>query len=442
MSLILTSWTIQAQYDDVYYSASSRTKAKPVKTSEYSDYSNSSSTDEDYYDEESEYDNYDEDSYDNFDEYDYAYTHRIRRFHRPLAGRSFYDPFYLDPWNYDPFYYSSGFGFITPRIGAGFYSYSDFNRWNRFSRYNRFRYWDPWTYSYWSYDPFLFNRSSNYYWAGNSWCPSSWYSNRYYTGSNYWGNNYNGAYQPRYYTDKNVHFGPRTYGATTTSDRGPSRSSSRVFSDPGTFRPTTPDPSNRKSPRETQSTVVRERNVNVDRRNPTSDQGAPERVSPRMDDRGTVRERTQPSTPKTFRDYDNGQTDRPQTTRPSPRSNEDNFRERIRSSEQSPRGSQPQYEQRSNGTENERVREIPQSENPRFESPRSESPRNQSSRQQQTERFEAPRQQSPRYEAPRQQSPRSESPRQDSPRSNGGGSTQSSGSSNAGGGSRTSPRNQ
>ncbi len=480
-SLILTiclvsiSWSIQAQYDDVYYGSGFRKKSKPVKTSSYDAYvSNNPSSDDEYYPGDQEYEDYDE-SGNNLNEYDYAYTHRIRRFHRPLAGRSFYDPFYLDPWNYDPYYYSSDFGFITPQLGIGFYTFNDYNRWNRWNRNNRFRYWDPWAYSYWSYDPFSFNRFNNYYWASNSWCPSSWYTNRYYSNNNYWGNSYNNVYQPRYATDKSVHFGPRTYGATTTGDRGPSRSSSRVFSDPGQNRPA--NPGLKRSPRdEVNTTVVRERNIAIDRNNPSSQEGLQDKTSPRStSDRESVRERTQsnPSSPKTFRDYDSGQSDHPQSTRPSPRSNEDSYRERIRSNEYSTPRSTPDEESRQSSPRTERSRETPRNESPRFESaPRQESPRFEP--RQESPRYEAPRQESPRYEAPRQESPRPVSPRKDNEgasvrsRSNfpdrvdysrssgnssssfGGGSRGSSspsysspsaGSSNAGGG-RTSPRNQ
>lgn len=232
LSFVLVSWSIQAQYDDVYYNGSSLGKKSRVVSNNNS-YSNdyASTTDDSYYGEEG--DDYDDDSYNYLDEYDYGYTHRIRRFHRPLAGRSFYDPYYIDPWNFDPYYYSSGFGFMTPGIGIGFYSFNDYNRWNRWRRYNSFRYWDPWTYSY---NPFNYG-FANYYWASSSWCPTSWYGNRYYSGNSYWGNSYNGAYQPRYYTDNNIHFGPRTYGSTTTGDRGPSRTTSRTFSDPQTSNP-------------------------------------------------------------------------------------------------------------------------------------------------------------------------------------------------------------
>ena len=86
--------SIQAQYDDVYYgSSSSRSRTKPASNN--SNYS--SNYQEETYQDEYASDEFDDESYSYLDEYDYNYTHRIRRFHRPLAGRSFYDPFYWDP---------------------------------------------------------------------------------------------------------------------------------------------------------------------------------------------------------------------------------------------------------------------------------------------------------------------------------------------------------
>ncbi|KPL12306.1 MAG: hypothetical protein AMS26_18250, partial [Bacteroides sp. SM23_62] len=47
------------------------------------------------------------------------YTSRIRRFHSPYVGYSYYDPYYYDPW-YDPYYYSSWGPRISLSFGFGF----------------------------------------------------------------------------------------------------------------------------------------------------------------------------------------------------------------------------------------------------------------------------------------------------------------------------------
>ncbi|MEP7268951.1 MAG: hypothetical protein ABI844_15090 [Saprospiraceae bacterium] len=448
LAMIAITWSAQAQYDDVYYDGSSIASRKKIKVSTDYTTSNYSNQDEVAYDDTNS--DYDNDSYNYYDEY--SYTNRIRRFQRPLVGRGFYDSYYLDPWNFDPFYYTAGFGLITPSFGIGFYSYNDYNRWNRWHRYNNLRYWDPWTYNYWSYNPYGFNSYSNLFWASNGWCPSSWYSNRYYSNSagyysnnNYWGNTYNGAYQPRYYTDNNVHFGPRTYGATTTSDRGPSRTTSRVFSDPGS-NPNTG--LGRVSPRDV--TTVRERNTPITR-NPsgsTTDgttSGVNGRMSPRNNDVNVIRERNQTNERviKTYRDYnENGSSNGSlnngnDNSRISPRSNDNTFG-RSKNQDYTPQRQSPNDGKNDNEglrSNSPRTFSSPrqQEQSPRFNSPRQESPR-----------FEAPRQQSPRFESPRQQSnPTYNSPRVESPRSsggdNGGGARSSGGSS--GGAVRSSPRN-
>jgi hypothetical protein len=186
-----------------------------------------------------------------------------------------------------------------------------------------------------------------------------------------------------------VHYGARTYGATTTGDHGPVRTSSRLFSEPNA--PSNPG-MQRYSPRDHGTTVVRERDVPISRNggfsSPGTDGATTDRLSPRSD-RSSVRERTSgSSSERTFRDYNNGNDQ--QTSRPSPRQ------------DYSPREFSPR-------TQASPRFESPRQESPRFESPRQESPR-----------FESPRQESPRFESPRQESPRFESPRVNtpSPRSN------------------------
>lgn len=472
MILALAAGTVpvSAQYDDIYYSSgATRSRPKPVSNQERY-YGDERYNEQEAYSEE-DYDAYDDEAYNYLDEYDYSYTHRIRRFHRPLIGRGFYDPFYWDPWYYDPYYYSRGFGFITPRIGIGFYSFNDFNRWNRWQRYNSFRYWDPWAYSYWSSDPFLFNRFNNFYWANNAWCPTSWYSNNYYINNNFWGNRYNGSYQPRYYTDNNAFFGPRRYGTTTTGDRGPSRSATRVFSEP--TGNTIGQPLRRTTPRDVETTVVRERNVPINRNPPTGSETPSGRISPRGNNE--TNRATQPEKPRSFRDFDDNNNDNNQ--RNSPRINDNSNQERTRNLE-SPRRNEPisvpQYQApRTGGSGNEgsnRSGAVSPRNNDGLQSRQMEvAPRNHPYQETPTEstRMRLPRAESPSYSSPRtNNNPNSSILRGsgnsgstgnrifDSPSRSGnsgfsgssssGGSGRSGGSApqSSGGGGRTSPRNQ
>ncbi len=52
-----------------------------------------------------------ETSYDD-EPYDYYYTSRIRRFHRPMYGFDYFDPYYIDAYYYDPFLFPGRTMFI------------------------------------------------------------------------------------------------------------------------------------------------------------------------------------------------------------------------------------------------------------------------------------------------------------------------------------------
>ncbi len=429
MSAMLMAFVSNAQYDDVYFDANAIHKKSHIKTSNVSDYN----TDPAYAQNDQAYsDQYDDDSYSYLDDYDYGYTHRIRRFHRPLIGRSFYDPYYLDPWNYDPYYYSYN-GFASPFISLNFFTYNDYFRWSRWSRFNSLRYFDPYGYSYFS-EPYYYGAYSSFYWSNPFYCPLSWYSNRYYYGNSYWANPYNGVYQSTHYANNsNVHFGARTYGATLTGDNGITHTSGRAFPSPSS-------PSNpglgRISPRDASTTIVRERPNTFGRGNePIGNSGISnggDRLSPRAFDQNTVRERPQSDrTFRTYRDFDNGSTG---ATPTSPRSN-DGFRSSLRSIDRE--RFQSDINPRIRG--NEDTYSSPRNFSPRFEAPQ--------------QRFDSPRQSSPRFEAPSHSSPRWESapqqfssPRQSAPSpsfnggSNFGGGGGGGHSSSGGGGGHSSPR--
>ncbi len=129
------------QYDDLYYDPDrdagtyntgidkSRPADNAVTTSRYDE-------------EEGDYDNntasydqgYDDDEYEYYDDYDYYYTARVRRFHRPYYGFSYFDPVYADLYYYDPF--------INPGVTVLIYDgYSSWNSWNSWRRWNR---WNSW----------------------------------------------------------------------------------------------------------------------------------------------------------------------------------------------------------------------------------------------------------------------------------------------------------
>ncbi len=122
---------------------------------------------------------------DSYNSDDYYYASRIRRFHNPYAGFSYYSPAYVG-YYYDPFYsgFSIGFGY-TWGMGYG---------WNSFYG----GYYDP----FWN--PF--------------WYPSygSWYYSPHHAyNQGYWNGYYDGYYD-RYYTGigsssgKNSYYRPRS----------------------------------------------------------------------------------------------------------------------------------------------------------------------------------------------------------------------------------------
>ncbi|MCC6460710.1 MAG: hypothetical protein IT260_09600, partial [Saprospiraceae bacterium] len=159
---------------------------------------------------------YREDDYYDEDEYAYEYSSRIRRFHRPSpAVVDYYDPFYVDMWNYDPFYLPGA----TIYVG-GYNDYWTWRRWNRWQRYNRYSFYDPywgngfnsWGFGWnrpWGYSPWNnMNVYNNYYydpyWTYNGYNPyycqnNAWVNNSYYYNNNNNGGNNNG-YKPKTYT--------------------------------------------------------------------------------------------------------------------------------------------------------------------------------------------------------------------------------------------------
>jgi hypothetical protein len=245
-SLVLTlafSNVALGQYDDLYYDpdrdagtyyttiGADRTQpADNAVASRYDD-------EENYDDNTASYGSgYDNDDYDYYEDYDYYYTSRVRRFHRPYYGFSYFDPIYADLYYYDPF--------INPGMTVLIYDgYSSWNNWNSWRRWNRWNSWgsfnrgwgwgnswnrwnDPWYgggWNNWGGNNYFIN---NYYgggggwnnWGGGGW--NNWGGNGYYCPPS-WGNGYN---YTTVNTVNNTHYGPRTTGSTRVprkNDRSP-----------------------------------------------------------------------------------------------------------------------------------------------------------------------------------------------------------------------------
>lgn len=102
------------------------------------------------------------------DTYDYFWASRINRFHRPIPGFGYYDPFYTNMYwyNYDPFFY--GTSIYTSWGWGGFYT-----PWYR-----------PWGWGWnWGYQPFCYRGQGMLYGLGQwnpYWNPYDQYSGIYY----------------------------------------------------------------------------------------------------------------------------------------------------------------------------------------------------------------------------------------------------------------------
>lgn len=207
------SLTATAQYDDLYYD--------PDRDSEYNYQGNYSSGDNTYITNSGV--NYDDSEYDYYDdeEYDYYYSSRIRRFHRPYYGFSYFDPVYVDMFYYDPFFTPG----LTMLIYDDFYGFNSWNRWNRWNRWNSWNNWgwnswDPWyggwnsfAWSPWGYNPWSpWGPRNNFFFGYSNFGYSGFYGGGFY--SNFycppsWGNGYD---YNTVSTVNNTYYGPRTSG--------------------------------------------------------------------------------------------------------------------------------------------------------------------------------------------------------------------------------------
>lgn len=229
---------MSAQTDDVYYNPDEvvKTKSSSSSSSRLGSYRPESYTsDERAY---SESDN----SY--YDDYDFYYTSRIRRFHRPLQGFSFFDPFYVDMAYYDPFLLSAGTmliydDFFTQRAFSRFNrwnGFNNFNRWNGFNSFNRWNnfgmfdpFYDPFFSPFsrfgagmsmssfaWVGSPFMFMPSYNFFGVMPTWGNGFGYNN--------WGLNNNNVGTTTPVDASNGYYGPRRGGGSVGPVPGARRS--------------------------------------------------------------------------------------------------------------------------------------------------------------------------------------------------------------------------
>ena len=222
------------QYDDLYYDpdrdagttyTTGTDRSQPVDNAVASRYDEE---DGDYDNNTASYDRgYDDDEYEYYDDYDYYYTSRVRRFHRPYYGFSYFDPCYADLYYYDPF--------INPGVTVLIYDgYSSWNSWRSWRRWNRWNSWNTFNYGWGG----GWNRWNDPWYGGgwNRW--DNWYGNNYYINNYYGGgwNNWggNGYYCPPSWgngynyntvnTNNNTHYGPRNTGSSLVprkNDRSP-----------------------------------------------------------------------------------------------------------------------------------------------------------------------------------------------------------------------------
>lgn len=198
---------IQAQ-DDLYYDPA--TDAPATTSASYSDEYNEGNNVTRRYD--------DDDPYYEDDDYAYEYSSRIRRFHRRSYVADYYDPFFVDLYNYDPFF--------APGASIYVYNYNDYWMWRRWNRWNRWNSWNNWGWGWnsWGWNSWGWNSCYSFnspwynpwvvnnfyydpYWTWNGYNPyfnDVWVNNHYFYNNN--GNGGGGGFAPQTYT------GPRRSG--------------------------------------------------------------------------------------------------------------------------------------------------------------------------------------------------------------------------------------
>jgi len=192
---VFTVFSVNAQQNDEIYSdgdfgfatkKNNRSEETPVtKTDEYD------KSEDEYVDER----------------YEYEYTARVRRFHQPARGFSYYSNYYVDNYYYDPYmagmniynvqpYYShNNWGWNYPYCGWSSYGYgwSSYGGFGQYYGYNPYRWHSPYggwynPYNSWGYNPY-WSGYNNVYWNGyNNGYWNGWYGNGWNRNNN---NNWN-----------------------------------------------------------------------------------------------------------------------------------------------------------------------------------------------------------------------------------------------------------
>jgi hypothetical protein len=139
------------------------------------------------------------------EDYEYEYTARVRRFHQPARGFSYYSNYYVDNYYYDPFmpgvniytvqpyyiHYNNGWGYPYCNSWGSNWGNSYGYGWSYYSGYSNFSYgYNPFAYGYNNYYGY---GGYNQYWNG--------YNNGYWNGyqNGYW----NGWYNQNHYHNNN-----------------------------------------------------------------------------------------------------------------------------------------------------------------------------------------------------------------------------------------------
>lgn len=182
-----TCWcSVATAQDDLYYNPSTDAPAQQTYVETYENEPGNVTR------------RYNDDDYSYDDDYAYEYSSRIRRFHRRSAVIDYYDPFYVDLYNYDPFF--------LPGVTIYTLGYNDYWTWRRWRRWQR---WNTWTYGWndwgWGYNSWGWN---SWGWGGPNYGGWGWnrpwgwgntfvYNNYFY--DPYWTwNGYNPYYCPNY----------------------------------------------------------------------------------------------------------------------------------------------------------------------------------------------------------------------------------------------------
>lgn len=185
MSLFfLNSGLLSAQEnDDIYFDGVDKIKIETAKEEPAVKSAEDDRYEDDYVDEE----------------YEYAYSARIRRFHQPARGFSYYSNYYVDNYWYDPFmpgvniynvqpfYAHHSWGWAYPYGGWGSAWGSNYGwGWSNYSGYySYFNYgFSPyWGNQQWGYRNPYWGAYNNGYWSGynqgywNGWYGNNWNSN-------------------------------------------------------------------------------------------------------------------------------------------------------------------------------------------------------------------------------------------------------------------------